>query len=214
MAAKKVEVMEINLEQFNPKRVTISIVGDSDLVLNKMNSVIVRQLSDVRNDKAKKIEKPNKWEEIITSVHWLNGNPDEYTEETFLDKLKNDSPCITTHGVKEMLKDTVYRTGIDKNKTKMGTNVNVIGYKGGNLIPVKFTEHYLNELLMSPQRGKPILARLNCFKGWSADIELEYIDSVYSAEQLFNIMNVAGFGSGIGSSRNADFGRFHVESIK
>ena len=55
--ATKVEVLEI--KEVRPQVMTVHIVGDSDLVLNKMNDVTTRQLVDARKDKAKKIEKPN-----------------------------------------------------------------------------------------------------------------------------------------------------------
>lgn len=68
---------------------------------------------------------------------------------------------------------------------------------------------------MSPKKNSPVLARLNRFVGWSADIEINYIDSVYSTEQLVNIINLAGFGIGIGSGRRScGYGRYHIESVK
>lgn len=212
MATKKVE--EIVIKRPNPVKLTITIVGKTDLVLNKMDDVTTRELTDIRKDKAKDIEKPNEWEKIITSIHWLNGKPKEFTEKAFVDALKSNKPCITAHGIQEMLKQAIVRAGIETYSTKLNFNVNVYGVDGSGLIPIDFEEHYLNEMLMSPQKGKPVLVRLNCFKGWSADIELEYLDGKYSADELVNLMELAGFGSGIGSSRNAGFGRFHVENVK
>ena len=67
---------------------------------------------------------------------------------------------------------------------------------------------------MSPKKGSPVLTRLNRFGGWSATFTISYMDSVYSAEQIINIVNLAGFGMGIGSGRSRGFGRYHVESVK
>lgn len=212
--ATKEKVQEIEIKPINPVRIVVTIKGKTDLVLNKMNDVVTKALSDARKDKAKSVEKPNEWEEIITSIHWLNGKPDEFTEESFIDCLKNNKPCITAHGIQEMLKQAIVRAGIETYSTKLNFNVNVYGANGSGLIPIDFEEHYLNEMLMSPKKGAPILARLNCFRGWSADIELEYLDGKYSADELVNLMNLAGFGGGIGSSRNAGFGRFYVSGVK
>lgn len=206
-------VEKIDLLQVNPRTITVTITGDSDLVLNKMDSVTERELTAERNDKVKDLEKPNLWEKIITSVHWLGGSGSVFTEEEFVRKLKEDIPCITAHGVKEMLANAVVRSGLEQYSTKFKTNVNIMD-EGSGLIPVKFKEHYLNELLMSPKKGKPVLARLNCFKGWSADIVVSFLDSMYSAEQITGLFQIAGFGNGIGSSRNAGFGRFHVENVR
>ena len=79
--AKETKVIE--LKPIVPQKIIVTIEGDSDLVLNKMNDVSTRMLTDERKDKAKNIEKPNKWEQIITSMHWLNGKPSEFSEVIF-----------------------------------------------------------------------------------------------------------------------------------
>ena len=201
----------VTLQAIAPKSVKIRIVGDSDLVLNKMNDVTSRDLMDRRKDKAKSMEKPNPWEQIITAMHWYNGTPKEYTEEGLAKALAEDIPCISAFGLKKSFGDAVVRNEIDKYKTKFDAGVNVLAK--GNLVPIKFAEHYVDEKLMSPKKGSPILAHLNRFVGWSADVEISYLDTVYSLEQIINIINLAGFGLGIGSGRTSGYGRYHVESI-
>ena len=66
---------------------------------------------------------------------------------------------------------------------------------------------------MSPKKGSPVLVRLNRFIGWSADIVVQYLDNVYSEEQIINIVNLAGFGLGIGSGRTSGYGRYSVTAI-
>ena len=67
---------------------------------------------------------------------------------------------------------------------------------------------------MSPKKGAPVLVSLNRFTGWTATFELEFVDSIYSLEQIVNIINLAGFGIGIGSGRSSGFGRYQVVDIK
>ena len=209
--SEKIEVLEVR--EVKPQLLTVHIVGDSDLVINKMNDVTSRQLIDARKDKAKSIEKPNEWEEIITSIHWRDGKPTEFSEKAMQEALKKNAPCITTFGLKKSFGEAVVRLGIDTYSTKFDASVNILG--SGGLVPIKFTEHYIDEKLMSPKKGAPVLVHLNRFCGWSADIQLSFIDSVYSAEQLLNVINLAGFGIGIGSGRRScGYGRYHVESIK
>lgn len=209
--SQKVEVLEV--KEIKPQLLTVHIVGDSDLVINKMNDVTTKQLIEARKDKAKSVEKPNEWEEIITSIHWRDGKPTEYSEKAMKEALKKNAPCITTFGLKKSFGEAVVRLGIDTYSTKFDASVNILG--SGGLVPIKFTEHYIDEKLMSPKKGAPVLVHLNRFCGWSADIQLSFIDSVYSAEQLLNVINLAGFGIGIGSGRRScGYGRYHVESIK
>ena len=81
-------------------------------------------------------------------------------------------------------------------------------------MPITFTEHYIDEKLMSPKRGAPVLARLNRFTGWTATFEIARVETSYSLESVTNIINLAGFGLGIGSGRTSGFGRYHVSNVK
>lgn len=212
--AKQVKQEGIVLNQIVPQRAVITVVGDSDLILNKMNDVSKRQLTDERKDKAKNVsEEVNEWEKKITAIHWLNGNPTEYSEEAMRDKLENDSPCITAFGLKQSFKQAVTRNKISTYSTEFDATMNVVD-KGNGLIPIKFTQHFIDEKLMSPKRGAPVLIYLNRFCGWSAELEISYLENVYSLEQIVNIVNLAGFGLGIGSGRSSGFGRYHVADVK
>lgn len=203
----------IELKPICPKQITVTIVGDSDLVLNKMNDPTAKSLTDARKDKAKDLEKPNEWECIITSMHWRDGKPTDFSEEGLIDALKNNAPCISAFGFKKSLGDAVVRNEVSQYATKFHASVNIIG-EGDNLIPIKFTRHYIDEKLMSPKKGAPVLARLNRFSGWSADVVISYIDNVYSVEQIINIINLAGFGIGIGSGKSSGYGRYHVSDVR
>ena len=85
----------IELKPLNNQIIEVTIVGDSDLVLNKMNDISSKELIDKRKDKAKNLEKPNEWEKIITSMHWYHGKPTDFSEEGLLKALTEHAPCIT-----------------------------------------------------------------------------------------------------------------------
>lgn len=205
----KTEVIE--LKPLGVRQMEVTIVGDGDLVLNKMNDINKKELIDKRKNKAKDTEKPNMWEGVITSIHWRDGKPSDMSEDGLRKALEENAPCITSFGLKKSFGDAVVRNEIDKYKTKFDAGVNVVA-KGG-LVPIKFSEHFLDEKLMSPKKGSPVLVYLNRFSGWSATFTVSYMESVYSAEQIINIINLAGFGLGIGSGRTSGFGRYHVEEV-
>ena len=207
MAKEKV----IELAKADVKSMVVTIVGDGDLVLNKMNDPTARALTNARKDKAKDLNKPNYWEEIITAVHWRDGKPETFSEESLMDALINNAPCITAFGLKKSFGDAVVRNEIDKYKTKFDAGVNIVANNG--LVPIRFSQHFVDEKLMSPKKGSPVLAKLNRFSGWSADIHVNYMENAYSREQIVNIINLAGFGIGIGSGRSSGYGRYHVESV-
>lgn len=206
------KTQEITLHTLAPIQLDVTIVGDGDLVLNKMNDVTVKQLTDKRKNKAKDIEVPNMWEEIITSMHWYNSKPTDFSEDGLIKALEENAPCITAFGLKKSFGDAVVRAEIDKYKTKFDANVNIMAKN--NLVPITFAGHYVDEKLMSPKKGSPVLVHLNRFSGWRATFTVSFIENVYSAEQILNIINLAGFGIGIGSGRSSGYGRYHIESVK
>ena len=206
------EQKTIEIKPFGNRLMEVTIVGDGDLVLNKMNDVSARQLTVKRKGKANENLKPNVWECIITSLHWYNGKPTVFSEKGMKEALQNNAPCITAFGLRKSFGDAVVRNEIDKYRTKFDANVNIVS-KGG-LVPITFTEHYVDEKLMSPKKGAPVLVHLNRFTGWKATFTISFMEKVYSAEQIVNIIQLAGFGLGIGSGRSSGYGRYHVESIK
>ena len=191
---------------------TITIVGTSDLILNKMDAPTSRMLTDIRKDKSKTISEKNEWEEIATKIHWQKPFGDVYTEQTFKDALKNNAPCISAFGLKKSFGQAVVRNGIDTYSTKFDATMNIVAEN--NLVPIRFTEHYIDEKLMSPKRGAPVLVRQNRFTGWSADITVQYIaGGSFSLEQIIQVINLAGFSMGIGSGRTSGYGRYSVSAV-
>lgn len=208
MATEKI----IEIQPISVTHAVITIQGDGDLVLNKMNAPTIRALTDARKDKAKKLEKPDEWEQIITSMHWRDGTPTDFTEEGLREALQNNAPCISAFGLKKSFGQAVVRGGMDKYSTKFDANVNIVS--PGGLVPIAFAEHHVDEKLMSPKRGAPVLARLNRFTGWTATFEVAVVETNYSIDVVTNIINLAGFGLGIGSGRTSGFGRYHVADVK
>lgn len=205
----KQEIIEV--KPIEVKTAFITIEGDGDLVLNKMNDVVTRQLVDARKDKAKNLEKPNEWEEIITSMWWSKGKPTEYSQEGLMNAIKEGNrPCITGFGLKKSFNNSIVRNEIAQYATKFDTSVNVVN----DLVPIEFAEHFIDEKLMSPKKGAPVLVKLNRFTGWKATFQIRYTDNVYSLEQIVNIINLAGFGLGIGSGRSSGYGRYHITDVK
>ena len=202
---------KIIIPAITEKTMIVTIVGESDLILNKMNKRTIEDLTDERKDKGKKIREINPWEDAITAVHWRDPLPKDidYTEETLKDLLTNNAPCISAFGLQKSLCQAVVRNGIDTYSTKFDACVNISA--PNNLIPISFSEHFIDEKLMSPQKGRPVLVRLNRFTGWSANVNIRYLEGgTYGLEQIVQIIQLAGFGLGIGSGRSSGYGRYSV----
>lgn len=215
MATKKATESIITLEPIKVKYATIFIEGDGDLVLNKMNARNERSLNNRDDKKAREV--PNKWEDLATAIHWkepLNiiDTYNEIDEEMFGKFLMENAPCITAFGLKKSFGQAVVRNAIDTYSTKFDNAVNVVADKG--LIPITFTQWSCDERLMSPKRGAPVKVWLNHFSGWKANFKIAYTENIFNLNSIVNIINLTGFGLGIGSGRTSGYGRYHVVDVK
>ena len=206
---------EIIVEPVKIEQATIYIQGDGDLVLNKMNARTVRELTAARDGKKTIKQVPNIWEDIITAIHWRDGinlsdTYNECSEEVLRDMLLNNAPCISGFGLKKSFCQAVVRNEVDTYATKFDNAMNVTNRREA----IKFTEHFVDKTLMSPTRGAPVLVYINRFSGWSSQVHITYTENVYSLDQIVNIINMAGFGLGIGSGRSSGYGRYHVVDVK
>ena len=197
------------------KHMLVTIKGDGDLILNKMNARNERWLIIGRDSGLE--EKPNVWEDIITSIHWLHPLECENTytdcnEEMMNQLLANNKPCLSSFALKKSFGDATVRNEIDTYATKINTAVNVVA--AGGLVPITFGNWYVEQRLMSPKKGKPLTVHLNHFQDWSAEFQIDYMDHVFSRDQILNIINLAGFGLGIGSGRTSGYGRYHITEVK
>ena len=204
----------VKLEEIKVNYAVIKIEGDTDLVLNKMNARNERKL--MADDRKKVNEQPNRWEDIITAIHWRDPLhcTDTYTQcdEAMMNELlENNAPCVSAFGMKKAICQAVTRNEIDKWSTKIDNAISIISPSG--LIPITFAQWTVEDKLISPKKGSPVKVLLNKFSGWSAEFRIAYTDHVYNLNQIVNIINLAGFGLGIGSGRSSGYGRYHVVAV-
>lgn len=86
----------------------------------------------------------------------------------------------------------------------------------GNILPLVYKKEELLEHWgrMSGQTKAPRKILRNAFYDWSVTLEIRYNESQLSPEQIFNILNWAGFHIGVGAFRKektGNYGMFHVE---
>lgn len=217
MATKKeTKDMEMNIKPIKFEMAKIRIVGDSDLILNKMRDSTSQELADKQEGKSQGLVKSavNMWEHLVGSLHWLNGDETNYTEEGWKNALENNTVGYPTSGLKKSFCDAVVRVIGETYSTKFNANVQILE----SYMPIAFSRVAIDKSLFSPQRGKPVLCYRNIFKGWSSEITIKYIPDNYSIERITEIINCAGFACGIGShrpsSKGGSNGMFHVESVE
>lgn len=212
MAKEKI----LELKPIEVKNAQIFIVGDSDLILNKVNARYERELREIDNGNKTVKETPNVWEDIITSVKWnipypVSDTYREMDEQTYYYMLEHGKPCISSYGLWKSIGDAVVRNEIDTYATKIKNAVNIIAKD--NSIPISFTEAAVDNRVMPLKKGGHTMTKLNRFSGWSCDFTIRYTENVYTLNQIINFINLAGFGLGIGSGRSSGYGRYHVVDV-
>lgn len=212
MAKEKI----LELKPIEVKNAQIYIVGDSDLILNKVNARYERELREIDNGNKTIKETPNMWEDIITSVKWNIPYPvtdtyKEMDEKIYYYMLEHGKPCISSYGLWKSIGDAVVRNEIDTYATKIKNAVNIIAKD--NSIPISFTEAAVDNRVMPLKKGGHTITKLNRFSGWSCNFTIRYTENVYTLNQIVNFINLAGFGLGIGSGRSSGYGRYHIVDV-
>lgn len=207
----------IELQPIEVKNAQVFIVGDSDLILNKVNARYERELRDIDAGSKTVKETPNQWEDIITAVKWnipfpVKDTYKEMCEDTYKYMIQNGKPCISSYGLWKSIGDAVVRNEIDTYATKVKNAVNIIA--ADNSIPIDFVEASVDSRVMPLKKGGHTITKLNRFTGWSCNFTIRYTENVYTLNQIVNFINLAGFGLGIGSGRSSGYGRYHVENVK
>ena len=203
----------IELKSVDIKSMKITIIGDSPLLMRRFSEKAKQQLLDIQTKKAKSVkEARDPWKDMIDGLNWLTPMPDDKTEEGFNKAIANGArfgfPAV---GLKQSAISAAYRAGLSKNKVEL---------QGLFHIPDEFIEiegvpEMREDYVKIPKTGAADLAFRGEFKHWKSTFTINYIDGIYSIEQIINFINLGGFTVGIGEWRpekGGSFGRFHVES--
>ena len=203
---------EIKIPAMPIETVVVTIEGDSDLILNRMSRRNRQDMLDKQAGRPKNTDAHNDWDDAANALHWnipIEGTVE--TEEDYALLFEKGTPCMSAFGLGKSLGQTVSRFGFDAKGTEFSANVQIIADNG--LIPIRYSEHFLDEKLLpsNTMARTPVRSLQNRFVGWSADITFKYIDNgKFTIDQILQIIQYAGFGIGIGAGRTSGYGRYHI----
>lgn len=208
---------EINIFSIEPKLIKVHLEGDTPLVLNKLDDIRVEEV--LAHDEGRSLPKPWPPENhdeirIVSSLHWEKAQPDPMPPEDFAKYIVSgkNRPCIPAFGFEKSFAAAVTRNKLDQYSTSFRDTVFV---KNQNrLIPVEFASWYRNVTPIPLKKSGHTIAKLHTFEGWTCDLLVSILETAYSMEQVLNIINLAGFGGGIGSGRSSGYGRYHVAGVE
>jgi hypothetical protein len=207
---QKVEKMELNLPAIKIARMKCTIKGLTALITNKFSDKARQQIEDKQQKKAKAAGRQKR-------------EPKKEYEASMY-RLPSGSHCIKAIAVKKAM---VNAAKDDKKGAVVRRSVFVLADgrsdDGDELIKLK-AKPKMNKTIKICKNGSADLRYRALYDPWSAEITIEFIPNLISAEQVLNYIQLAGFCVGIHEDRpmgkesdsTGDKGRFCVvpDSVK
>ena len=205
----------------------MTIQGDSDLILRKKERSYEREeVFRQSHPKGTKIpaalqQDYNLWEKLITSLHWekpIEFHDDDYslyTEDEWKKYMEENRPCILGKSFMESLKEAFISCGFKESTGKAGSDFRrTISFK--TLTPITFAKAGYDQHLVqtSGLSRTNVLTQQNVFSGWSADVEITYLESAFPQKTILELLQTAGHFIGIGARRGEGYGRYHISQVR
>ena len=210
MATKNNETVMI--PAINIQYATISIVGDSPLIVHKWSEKAKKEILDKQMKKAKTKghDAKDPVRDFIDSLYWLDGEPEEKTEEGFAKAIQNGARFgFPSVAFKASAVAAGYRSGVTKNLVSMYGAFHI----DGEFVEIKGVPEMREDMVRVGMGAADIRYRGE-FKDWSATFPVKYNASAISLEQLVNLFNLGGFACGLGewrAEKGGAFGAYHVK---
>lgn len=218
MATKK-ETEVIEIRPLDIKRVKVRIVGDTPLIVHAWSEKAKRQMleAQMKTTKTKAKEVRNPFDDFIQSLYWLEGKPEESTEEAFEEAVKNGAKWgFPVGAVKQAANSAAYRMGWVKNQMQL-RGAYFLQTEYGDMAEIKGSVPEMREDMVRIGMGSADLRYRGEFKNWYMDMTLEYNASGdMTLEQILNVINAGGYTCGIGEWRpekDGSFGKYHIETV-
>lgn len=217
MAVKRMELVEI--KPIEMQEVSLTIVGDTPLIMHAWSEKAKKQMLDAQMGKAKgkQKEKKNPTEDFINSMYWLTQKPEEYTQEAFDRAIENGARFgFPVTALKQAAISASYRKGWTKDKMSLR---GVFFIDGGfdELMEIKSDPPTMREDMAKVGMGIADLRYRGEFRNWSATFTLKYdANGQFELGSIINMINAGGTVCGLGEwrvERDGQFGMFHVKTV-
>lgn len=212
MAAKKTETTEIVIPAINIQTATIKVVGDSPLIVHKWSEKAKKEILDKQMKKAKTKghDAKDPVRDFIDSLYWLEGEPEEKTEEGFARAIQN--------GARFGFPSVAFKAAAVAAGFRAGVTKNLVSMRGAFHIDGEFVQIHgvpeMREDMVRVGMGVADIRYRGEFREWFAVFPVKYNASAISLEQLANLFNLGGFACGLGewrAEKGGSYGAFHLE---
>lgn len=216
MAAVKKQVLA--LPNIDIRTVEIVLKGNNELMLGKMTdrqrTSLIKSQTGVE-DKTKVKEPINMYENIMSSIYWMNGKETNYTEEGWHKAMQTNRIGYSAEGIKKGMLEAVVRI-FGKSKSTV-ENANIMILSENNLCPVTFESYDYDESIITSFNGTFVTYR-PILRDWRCTVKLQFIENNITIQDIANIFTAMGFAGGLGARRvglkGGSYGSFYVEDIR
>ena len=201
------ETVGIEIPEIKLKTMIVRVVGDSPFICHAWSTKAKKMILDKQMKKATSgKEAKDPWMDFCNSLYWLDGMPENPTEEDVTNGRFGFPSC----GFKAAAVDAGYQQGLLAKKTTARGAFHILG----DMVEIEGTPEMREDMVRVGMGTADIRYRAE-FKEWEAELTIRYNPNVMSAEQIINLINMGGFANGIGDwrpSRDGSFGTFHVKT--
>ena len=186
------------LPPIKTKVVTIRIEGVSPLIQHKWSEKALEQIREKKaGKKTKRREACDKEAEALSATHFTESGGYGFP-----------ACAIKLAMVEAAHKDI----GIDKKMVRK--SVFIICDDKGGIVPMECSKPETREDFVRIGSGVTDLRYRPIFRQWSASVVIEYDSQYMFKEDIIRLLDLAGYGVGIGEwrpERNGEYGRFRVK---
>lgn len=220
---------DIKLEQLKETTITVTVIGDTDLILHKKSRSFEREeLFKQTHPKGTALPESidqkkvyNMWEKLITSITWRDPivfHDDDYSlysQEEWEYYMRNNAPCILQNAIKGAMYEA-FVTFFKETTGKNGTDIKRAISFNRRVYPIKF-DSVGYEVKLVPTNGiakTNVKCEQNVFSGWSFDLSVTFPTHVVPEKTVLEMLVATGKYIGIGTQHGNGFGRFHIENAR
>ncbi len=208
MATKKAteqETLKVEIPRIELKTLTVTLIGDSPLIIHAWSEKAKRQMLEKQMKKATSgREAKDPFADFCDSLYWLSERPENPT----WDDIKKAKFGFPTIAFKAAAVDAGFQQGILEKKTTARGAFHLIG----EFAEIEGTPD-MREDMVRVGMGTADIRYRGEFKTWRTTLHIKYNPIAISAEQVINLLNYGGFGCGVGEWRpqkDGSYGTFHV----
>lgn len=211
MATTKKETEIIAIPAIDIRNATITLKGDSPLIVHKWSEKAKKMMLDkqmkVATSKGHDAKDP--FADFVDTIYFLSGKPESATPEAFEEALSNGARFgFPSVGVKASAVSAGFRAGVTKNLVSMNGAFHI----DEEYVEIKGVPQIREDMVRVGMGTADIRYRAE-FPEWSTTFVVKYNAGVISLAQLCNLFNLGGFAVGIGEWRpekGGTYGRYHV----